>query len=747
MDHLPYPENPALPPLQIPYLCDGVEDDDLQFPHLLTRGTPNDGAAEASTWFDCEPDVAARRAQHWIYFGLLRHIFGSDLLCENFRTTSSTSQGYTISLKSLLMSNPPRSLSKNFVRSQLNNVCEQALLEIQNLGQHSSTLTDLVYISVYFLVWTFSTAFCGNLPSTFRDQNILRFLEARMRSAGWCPHWTRQYCRRYSAVMIHYIAAMSPPGSRTHESCTTQSCVAHSTSTSDYITRHRNPNCVCSLQGPPVEDITAIIRANRIPVIRLTPSKNGQIEVKAFEFVFGKPFVAISHVWSDGLGNPILNALPQCQLRYIFSKLEQIGNTSYYDVDDAIQYWITRGTAEVSNSRYIWMDTLCIPVGAEHADLRRGAINKMAQVYSSAQHVLVLDSSMENTAFEDVSKLTATLRIQTCTWMTRCWTYQEACLARNFYFSLKDRVFNPRRLEMIQYPASGLSKTVLEESLEYEATLNFMTLPNIIDLSSLQLRHHSQWQATFFEIWSEISIRDTTQSDDLHSILAVLLNLSAKEIISLPLDLRTKAIFRAQPALPLSMLFHSWPDGTLVSTACPWVPLFPSGHMDDRYGNMYWTPDGNGLEFVPSALGCTFLATEILHQQSLNFIVRLKSSDGSVYISTLWLGDPWSNLSTHIGRLYILLHCFDAKRSPETGSAQQNGVGGWFLPCDRSSDQTHVVYLQWGGMLAWRSLPDVGPTEEPQPDSAVLLAEVMPFETECIIPCGKSWFILRPHIS
>lgn len=41
--------------------------------------------------------------------------------------------------------------------------------------------------------------------------------------------------------------------------------------------------------------------------------------------VTGKPFVAISHVWSHGLGIPISNSLPSCQVEHLFGLINAIG--------------------------------------------------------------------------------------------------------------------------------------------------------------------------------------------------------------------------------------------------------------------------------------------------------------------------------------------------------------------------------------------------------------------------------------
>jgi hypothetical protein len=48
------------------------------------------------------------------------------------------------------------------------------------------------------------------------------------------------------------------------------------------------------------------------------------------------PFVAISHVWSDGLGNQGRNALPKCQLR----RIQTWVNGLYQNDAEPVPFWI-----------------------------------------------------------------------------------------------------------------------------------------------------------------------------------------------------------------------------------------------------------------------------------------------------------------------------------------------------------------------------------------------------------------------
>jgi hypothetical protein len=117
-------------------------------------------------------------------------------------------------------------------------------------------------------------------------------------------------------------------------------------------------------------------------------------------------YVAISHVWADGLGNPKSNALPECQLRRLAKYLAELPNPSSRNADDGSRSLYSFGPLSVridigklkvvyrpSNPCMLfWMDTLCIPVARDENDtevweLKRQAIDQMASIYSGASHV------------------------------------------------------------------------------------------------------------------------------------------------------------------------------------------------------------------------------------------------------------------------------------------------------------------------------------------------------------------------
>jgi hypothetical protein len=228
----------------------------------------------------------------------------------------------------------------------------------------------------------------------------------------------------------------------------------------NYVTQHTISGHECAFKGFGVNEIASVIKRNGALLVRLSKNGSGVISIDIVEYNFGLPFIAISHVWSGGLGNPVENSLPVCQLKFLYEAIDRclqkadVENYHNYYPDSYMSLgedelgWILKGTFDESSLRYLWIDTLCIPM--DHGDkelssLKRKTIDKMAFVYAAAMHVLVLDQTVEQLSFEDTPDVTITAQLLTCPWMSRCWTFQEACLTRRFSFLLKDIVINPRR--------------------------------------------------------------------------------------------------------------------------------------------------------------------------------------------------------------------------------------------------------------------------------------------------------------
>ena len=141
------------------------------------------------------------------------------------------------------------------------------------------------------------------------------------------------------------------------------------------------------------------------------------------------PYIAISHVWSQGLGNRHSNTIWLCQLQ-------------------RLQRYANRLVPPAHRPVPIWIDTICVPL---EADARMEAIKTMDAVYQNALAVLVVDQTLidfdlasavekckENESGARLGlerwQIEMLMRIKASPWAQRLWTYNEAFLAQQLFF-------------------------------------------------------------------------------------------------------------------------------------------------------------------------------------------------------------------------------------------------------------------------------------------------------------------------
>ncbi|KAK9793520.1 hypothetical protein SCARD494_06104 [Seiridium cardinale] len=230
-------------------------------------------------------------------------------------------------------------------------------------------------------------------------------------------------------------------------------------------------------------------------------------------------YVAISHVWRGGLGNPSMNSLPACQL----GRIQDLVNRLYGSRDSPVPLWI---------------DTLCVPLPPGN---RRLAIQNMKAVYQNADKVLVLDTFLES------SKLSANatenlMRIHSSSWMQRLWTFQEGILAQSLYFQFAQHDFvrgedllDDMMKDRKQYlsNARGGIEDILEKPQEAYRSFKAIRVANSFDSKTLLKKQHEA------EVLAQLSMslewRRTTRTEDEAVVLTNLLGLNTKDLMDVNL--------------------------------------------------------------------------------------------------------------------------------------------------------------------------------------------------------------------
>lgn len=333
---------------------------------------------------------------------------------------------------------------------------------------------------------------------------------------GWCPnavHVLQGQLRSHVTGLLYVLSSHArTPRDNLHHNCASQPCKfqqhrVQGNNAIPYQTKHREKGCGCKHIEPRLKDLQRIIGEKRtFPLLRYD-SEGERIDVK--EFDKGIKYAIISHVWSDGYGNPSANSLPKCQLDFfqgIFQDIENMRQLPRY-----------AGKSQVAV--LFWIDTLAIPVHETNAKERRMAIKKMHEIYIHADYTIVLDNGLmavnAGGNYEDTA-----MRILSSRWMRRLWTLQEAYLSDNLYFNFNDTLIELGQLERLFRKASD----VLESRVAMAARTYFHNLmgPQRLARGGLP-RVSGATPELVASVWKVVQWRTTSHAEHETLALATLL--------------------------------------------------------------------------------------------------------------------------------------------------------------------------------------------------------------------------------
>jgi hypothetical protein len=213
MDHLPYPENANIPPLEIPYICEEILDDDRATSNLFDDSPSfaefsKDQVCAIRYWQECDPDHAAREAQSIVYFGFLSDILGPSFNRNDFIKRSDHSGEQVVTLPKPYLEKL-RGISNGTTIEKVIDLSFTAIFHAGHIRE-KSPLAKRISVSIEILAWSAVTIVDPrrglNTQGGFYSKDGP--LEERMLAAGWCRYWTKIFCETYSAVLIHYLTGM-----------------------------------------------------------------------------------------------------------------------------------------------------------------------------------------------------------------------------------------------------------------------------------------------------------------------------------------------------------------------------------------------------------------------------------------------------------------------------------------------------------------------------------------------------------
>ena len=466
MDHIPQVQNPSFPPVEVDYL--GGQPGVVQYDNLGFSDFPRRAGwdKEKLLWWlgssrtpaiSWEWSELAPFLQQWLYFGLLStalgHEYSIETLVRDF-TCNSSNTGRTVITTARI---------EQYLQRRKHTMCEADLrlgsetqlgLEAALVETHLHTLRYMsspaerdqtsfgeshpmrAYPELSLSIVVLAVLIQAAMNFIWKDSKFVAFghgdvVIQRMRSAGWCPSDITILKKSILADGMYYISMLAPRRAQKNHvvaGCNDDYCnVMNITGTAyeEYKTVHvEDCDGHCDFHHVDEAHICDIWNSpHSTPVVSFT------LEDHRWRLVMSKQdlgvtgeYIAISHVWIEGLGNTTANALPSCQLHHIQNMVDNTPERS-------------RG-----KHTFFWIDTLCVPQDKTKPHLtvfRQKAVRSMHLVYSSACAVLVLDAELQTTSILATAEEQLG-RLFCSSWFRRFWTLQEAVLNPNILLQLAD---------------------------------------------------------------------------------------------------------------------------------------------------------------------------------------------------------------------------------------------------------------------------------------------------------------------
>ena len=608
MDHLPRPQNPTTPttpPIEIP-LMEVIPYDFQGFTSFPTR---HGFTTESNKLQLSRPsNEIASMLQSWLYFGLLAEFIGYPLCIQHFvrsRRAGDTSDFISSAILEELLrdwderrnsikraNRPSYKELKRHIQSHIE-LAASKVFELEWKKKCYTPPIPEILLSIKILISTLAltlhfkpgsrTYLYGweasdstlkmNLPGGIplaqgrSPSAVARFLMDHMHAAAWCPHQIHLLCSSQLYITVIYTLQVHRQHNVSHRGCSEAECLANNVElgNGEYKVRHVREECRCNDIVIPEQKMIEIIKEGGIPLVSIQSGPHGQLHLDVTKATVTSRYVALSHVWSDGMGNPKLNALPQCQLNKLMKCLQNLRwpNMTISDFVSAKfrpmgidlgKYF--RHTRPDPNGKF-WMDTLCIPVGENHKELKTKAINQMAAIYAGASGVLVLDSEIEHLSAKALENIELLAHVTQSAWMRRSWTLQEGALSRCCQFRCADGAVDPIRdpIYEFKFPVSAPAHFSCHSHIRQQVHTHLLAVFKSA-IKSPETRPRPTHTRDLVKVWNALALRSTTKREDVPRILANLLGFSAHEIMKREREgERMRAIFRNISTIPFSILF------------------------------------------------------------------------------------------------------------------------------------------------------------------------------------------------
>lgn len=430
------------------------------------------------------------------------------------------------------------------------------------------------------------------------------------------------------------------------------------------------------------------------------------LEIEVFAHDGSVPYVALSHVWSDGLGNVTSNQLPACRLPFLQRMLWQCnypmnlypgnpmedgpkGYVGYVRREGKLRSHVALRHAPIPA---FWIDTFGIP--RDDVGSKRSAIRMMSRTYSEAEKVLVLDgrcvglaagarspgNHVEIRPAEEVLSL-----IITSAWMRRLWTLQEGLLAKQLLIMFSEGPIDVKNF---------IAGTRAQETPEGPGELVRRQLGSaVFNISMLQESRLSRSERLRI-VWNASIGRSATRPGDVSLCLAAALDIDAALLHDKQEDDRAALFYSLIPgdhgallqvAIDPSFVFsgqeklstpgYRWADKYLCTTHL--------GKLEREPALIVREPAGLEVKMVTAE---AYVPVDALKTSTL--ILRLSQARTLLEVETTRRMEPRDELSG-INKIFVVL-----EREVDWTADKKTGVKGFLAYLDVDSDQSQRPVLR-----------------------------------------------------
>ncbi|KAI4089326.1 MAG: hypothetical protein LQ344_005458 [Seirophora lacunosa] len=574
MEHLHLPKNVVTPgPGPVPYMCTKDYDGGpfLTYPAREGKSSVLDDVSERRRLLPNTPTADLEAfLQTWLFFGLLKEILGdlfvaSQFICVDLSSGSSQRQLNTTSLNSIVQD----WLNRLQASSDSNHQKEAQYDHIAQCLRLTSVLESNVY--VYRPDFNYQIMACltsvGELLSiaTEKAYQISKSVRKNecpttwafildlhprsvelMKRHGYCPSEIHRIRNTFIFLSTsHFLTWMNrADATASHEHCNSRECLLRLNNLRPYGAQHWLNDCHCPDLTVDIANVIAILSRGGLPLLQMIQTEpSHELRLDVIEASPSSKYVAISHVWSDGLGNPHANALQQCQLQHLLD--------------------LARPFFRVGTNALIWLDTLCCPLDPPEA--RTMALNQMKKPYTDSAFVLVTDSSLYKFRSLGLDAIEKALLIVTSPWMRRLWTLQEGALASKLLFQFRDTAVDIRELrdEVLDICSSDLCRLHLAWDV-------LLAIKNLRDF----FHPFAGGRPDLATAVDALQGRSVTVPSDEPLLIAGLLQLDTSHLLDGPESSRMQRLWslmpRAPKGIPMSIIFRH--ESRLTQPGYRWAP-------------------------------------------------------------------------------------------------------------------------------------------------------------------------------